>query len=109
MNKFIISFDYQCNIINLELMLSICNYEMTQLVRVYIDKVNKKIKLYVEFRAEEKILYEKIKLYSIYECNIVKATEENLLYELSKTDMLIYEMQYMYDIYNIFMLKKMCN
>lgn len=109
MNKFIISFDYQCNVINLELMLSICNYEMTQLVRVYIDKVKKKIKLYVEICAEEKILYEKVKLYSIYKCNIVKETEENLLYELCKTDMLIYEMQYMYDNYNIFMLRKMCN
>lgn len=109
MNKFIISFDYSYNVINLEFMLNICNDKTTRLARVYINKIKKKIKLYVEIFVDEKTLYEKIELYSIYKCYVEKETEEKLLHELNKTDVVVFDMQYMLDIYNIFMLMKMCN
>lgn len=110
MKTFVISFNFSQTVINLELMLTICNCENVQLVRVYVNKIKKKIKMYVELLQNEKILYDTIKTYSIYKCDVSKESEERLLTELKQNnDISVFEMKYRYDIYNMYMLKKICD
>lgn len=105
MKKFIITFHYTSNVINLEFMLKLCNCEYINLVRVFINEHRKIIKLYVELLDNENLIFDIVNTFSIYKCDINDTNEKDLLSELKEKDVFIFDMKYKYDFYNIYMLK----